>query len=67
MDLRFVTLMDLSDRTGLPVAWLRAEADAGRLPFVQVGRSRMFLPEEIARTLRERGARAREEVHDGAA
>jgi hypothetical protein len=37
-----LTVYDLSERTGLPLAWLRREADAGRLPCLRVGRRRMF-------------------------
>lgn len=42
MGTKFITLGELSDRTGLPVAWLRREASAGRLPSVTIGRRRMF-------------------------
>jgi hypothetical protein len=37
-----LTVYDLSERTGLPLAWLRREADAGRLPCIRAGRRRMF-------------------------
>ncbi|HYE60702.1 MAG TPA: hypothetical protein VD997_01790 [Phycisphaerales bacterium] len=39
---KFVTLMELARKTGLPAAWLRREAEAGRLPSIMAGRQRMF-------------------------
>lgn len=39
---RFIPLHVLSRLTGLPVSWLRAEADAGRIPCLRAGRRRMF-------------------------
>lgn len=39
---RLLPIGELADRTGLPVAWLRREADAGRVPCMRVGRRRMF-------------------------
>ena len=38
----------------VPVAWLRDEADAGRLPHVRAGRAYLFDPETVARLLLER-------------
>jgi hypothetical protein len=42
MNVLLLTLHELSDRTGLPTAWLKREADAGRLPCIRAGRLRMF-------------------------
>lgn len=36
------TTKELAERTGLPVAWLKREADEGRLPCIRVGRRRFF-------------------------
>ncbi len=40
--LQFITINELSDTTGLPVNYLKHEADAGRLPYLRVGRSLRF-------------------------
>jgi excisionase family DNA binding protein len=42
MDAKLLTLNQLSERTGLPAAWVRREADAGRLPCIRAGRLRLF-------------------------
>jgi len=42
VDVKLLTLNELSELTGLPAAWLRREADAGRLPCIRAGRLRMF-------------------------
>lgn len=42
--------------------WLRSEADAGRLPHIQAGRTILFNTEVVKRLLAERAAR--EGVHD---
>ena len=39
---KFVSLSELARKTGLPAAWLRREAEAGRLPSIMAGRQRMF-------------------------
>ncbi len=51
MGTKFITLGELSDRTGLPVAWLRREASAGRLPSVTIGRRRMFDLDAVVRAI----------------
>jgi hypothetical protein len=38
----------------VPVAWLRAEAEAGRIPHVQAGKVLLFDPETVERVLLER-------------
>jgi hypothetical protein len=45
----------------VPAAWLRAEADAGRLPHLRAGRAYLFDPELVERLLLER---CRETPHD---
>lgn len=54
MDTKLLTLDELSDRTGLPAAWLRREADAGRLPCICAGRRRMFDLAAVLSALAER-------------
>lgn len=39
----YVSLSELADRTGLPLRWLRAEVNAGRLPSLKVNR-RLLIP-----------------------
>lgn len=38
----FVTLEQLASTLRLPAAWLRREADSGRIPVVRASRRRMF-------------------------
>lgn len=54
MDAKLITLNQLSERTGLPVAWLRREADARRLPCIRAGRLRMFDLAAVLKALAER-------------
>jgi excisionase family DNA binding protein len=51
MATKLISLAELSDLTGLPMAWLRREADEGRLPYLRVGRRRMFDPEAVRAAL----------------
>lgn len=50
----FMPLHMLSRRLGLPAAWIKAEAEAGRLPHLRAGRQMMFNPEAVERVLFER-------------
>ena len=50
----FVTLNQLSHELNLPAAWLRAQAKAGRIPCLRVGRRLVFDPELVLRVLSER-------------
>ncbi len=47
----FVTLATLATRTGLPLWWLKAEADAGRIPYLTVGKRMMFNATAVERAL----------------
>lgn len=53
-DAKLLTLHCLAERTGLPVAWLKREADAGRLPCIRAGRMRMFDLAAVLKALAER-------------
>jgi len=55
MDAKLLTLNQLSERTGLPVAWVKREADAGRLPCIHAGRRRMFDLAAVLKALADRG------------
>lgn len=54
MDTKLLTLNQLSERTGLPAAWLRREADAGRLPCIRAGRLRLFDLAAVLKSLSDR-------------
>lgn len=51
---KLLTLPRLARSLRLPVAWLRAEADAGRIPCLRIGRKRRFSLEAVERALLER-------------
>lgn len=44
----------------VPVRWLKAEAEAGRIPHVQAERVLLFDPETVERVLLERARRTSE-------
>ena len=49
---------------GVPAAWLRSEAEAGRVPYLRAGRRLLFNLAEVERSLLERARR--EQGDDGA-
>lgn len=53
---KFISLEELAAELGLPAAWLRAEADAGRIPSLRAGRRRMFNLESVEEVLIDRSA-----------
>lgn len=53
-DARLVSINELADRTGLPVAWLRREAEAGSIPSTQAGRRRFFNTAAVLKALADR-------------
>jgi hypothetical protein len=56
----FIPLHALSRRLGLPAAWIKAEAEAGRIPSLRAGRRLMFNPDAVERILIERAKAAGE-------
>jgi hypothetical protein len=54
------SLADLSAQLRLPRQWLRAEALAGRLPCLKVGRKLLFNPGAVEKALAERASAVRE-------
>jgi hypothetical protein len=52
----FVTVHELSARTGLPVPFLNTEAEAGRMPTKKIGRRTFFDVEAAVRTLTDPNA-----------
>ncbi len=49
-------IVGLSVSLQLPKEWLAAEADAGRIPYLRVGRQRLFNLPAVRRVLAERAA-----------
>ncbi|MCH7526521.1 MAG: hypothetical protein IID39_03705 [Planctomycetes bacterium] len=58
----FVTIHDLSRRLGLPIAYLRREAETGRLPHVKAGQRLLFHVESAERALLERAEQHAKEL-----
>ena len=61
MQHRIFTLRDLANRFkrfGLSVAWLKAEAEAGRIPSFKAGRKLLFDPEAVESALLQRARRS---------
>jgi hypothetical protein len=50
----------MARRLRVTVAWLRAEADAGRVPCLRAGTRYLFAPDAVERVLAERAARESE-------
>lgn len=51
---RFLPLLRAAERFGVPAAWLRSEALAGRVPALQADGQILFLPDVLGAVLRER-------------
>ncbi len=56
---RISNLRQLARRTHLPQAWLKAEALAGRIPCLQVGRKLLFNFDAVDEALAQRAATSR--------
>ncbi len=50
----FVPLHIAATTLGVPIAWLRAEAEADRVPFLKAGRRFLFNTESVKRALLNR-------------
>jgi len=50
----FVPLHVVSRRLGLPAAWIKAEAEAGRIPCLRTARRLMFNLDEVEHIFGER-------------
>lgn len=53
----FLSLRHTATRLGVPAAWLRSEAQAGRVPHLRAGRRILFNPAAVERVLLERANR----------
>ena len=62
-DAKLISLSELARRTGLPIAWLRREADAGTIPCLRAGRLRMFDLNAVREVLDTRSRKAPEVAH----
>jgi hypothetical protein len=58
---KYLNLSALARATDLPAAWLKREADAGRIPCIVASRRRMFDLEAVRKALAERAG------HEGVA
>jgi excisionase family DNA binding protein len=64
MTTRPISLIPTAKRLGVDAAWLREEAEAGRIPHVQAGRHLLFNIDAVQRVLAERAGR--EGLREGA-
>jgi hypothetical protein len=55
----YTSIVGLADKFGLPLAWLRREARAERIPSLRVGRRLLFDPEAVAAALADMSRPAR--------
>jgi hypothetical protein len=53
----YITAIELANELSLPLAWLKAEAKAGKIPSLRAGRRLLFNPEAVERVLLERAAK----------
>jgi hypothetical protein len=63
MENKLFTLRDLAHhykRFGLSIAWLKAEAEAGRLPCFKAGRKLLFDLEAVEKSLLQRAGTSQE-------
>ena len=63
----FVNLFGLARVLSLPRDWLKGEADAGRIPFLRIGRQRFYNPNAVRERLAARaaiGEEAQREIAD---
>lgn len=52
----FIPLRRAASRLGVPIAWLKQEAEAGRLPHLKIGRRFVFNLAAVEVTLLERAS-----------
>ncbi len=54
METTFIRLEQLARETQIPAAWLKREADKGRIPCIRAGRRRMFNLLAVLKVLTDR-------------
>ena len=57
---QLLSLPTLATALKLPEKWIKAEADAGRIPHLRIGKRYRFNLDAVIRTLAERAAKQRE-------
>ena len=62
---QLLSLPALALALNLPETWIKAEADAGRIPHLRIGKRYRFNSEAVVRTLAERAANGGEGVRRG--
>jgi hypothetical protein len=55
-----LSLPRMARRLGVTAKWLRAEADAGRVPCLRAGKRYLFAPPAVERSLAKRAAQNQE-------
>ena len=63
----FVCLPDVAASLGLPRSWLKAEADAGRIPAIRTEKSFLVVPEAVEAVLAGRAGNPAERIDSGSA
>lgn len=57
-DSTFIALRQAASRLGVPIAWLRDEAEGGRVPCLRAGRRLLFNVDQVRSALKERAKEA---------
>ena len=61
---QLLSLPALAEALKLPESWIKAEADAGRLPHLKIGKRYRFNREAVVRALAERAAQSGKAVNN---
>ena len=62
---QLLSLPELARALNLPESWIKAEANAGRIPHLRIGKRYRFNSETVIRALAERAAKGGKEAgHD---
>jgi hypothetical protein len=61
--MQFIPIEALAGKLGLPLGWLKTEAEAGRIPVLPVGRFLRFDLEAVRRCLVQRSAAEQHDSH----
>jgi hypothetical protein len=57
---RLLCIYELAHNLGVPLKWLKRQADEGKIPFVQAGRRRFFDEFEVLAVLKGRSSPVKE-------
>jgi excisionase family DNA binding protein len=64
-DSRLLSLPALAEALKLPESWLKAEADAGKIPHLRIGKRYRFNLQTVVEVLAQRAAQRRKVVDNG--